>query len=368
MIKAWSVYMPKEAKENVVKVLNGIYFNTGEQEKIFREKLCNFVHANYAIACNNGTNGLKIALRAAGVNPGDEVITTPYTFIATNTSILEVGAIPVFADIHYDTLNISVDSIASRITKKTKAIMVVHYAGLPVEMDDILQLSRLYNIPVIEDSAHALGSIYKRQYVGSIGDFTMFSLQVIKIITCGDGGAVTTWSEEYYDRLKRYTWYGVDRDKRNVNGVDPLSDDITELGYKANMNDITASIASSAIDHLQERLELRRGIGALYRRHLGELKKVTLTNCPDYSLPSYQIFPIHVQDRMQFRKYMHDNEIEVIINNRRNDKYTLFGGIRNDLINTEMADSDTILIPCHTNLSRKEIYYIIDKIHQYDKL
>jgi len=375
LIRIWSVSVPKETIDELKKTLDSNWLNTGKKEKEFREKVKEKFNAKYAIACNSGTSALKISLSAAGVRYGDEVITTPYTFIATNTSILEVGAKPVFADIDYNTLNISPRSIYEKVTKKTKAIMVVHYGGLPVELNEIRDIGRYFKIPIIEDSAQAMGSKYNGfkgngidgDYIGSKGDLIAFSLQVIKIITCGDGGIVTTTNEEYYKRLKEYAWFGVDREDRIPNAIDPLSDDIIRLGYKANMNDITATIACVAINNIDEQLEKRQTIGNFYRNNLKGLKKLTLIKYPEYSHPNYQMFPVHIENRERFAEFMLLNNIQVIIN-RRNDKYSIFGGIKSDLPGVTKADEDVVLLPCHSGLDGFDLFRIMDKIHKYDKL
>lgn len=364
-IRTWSVYVPDETATELQKTFDTSWLNTGKKEKEFREKIKEHFNAKYAVACNNGTSALKIALSTLGVGPGDEVVTTPYTFIATNTSILEVGATPVFADIDYGTLNISPESIRTKITDKTKAIMVVHYGGLPVELDEIRKIGEEFNLPIIEDSAHAMGSKYKGDYIGSKGDLITFSFQVVKIVTCGDGGAICTPNEKYYEDLKKYSWYGVDRESKIADPLDPLPDDITILGYKANMNDITATIACVALDSLDVQLEKRQMIGNFYREHLKDVKGFTLLTYPEYSIPNYQIFPIHVQNRREFAEFMFSNGIQVNVNNRRNDKYSIFGGERSDLINTAKADLDTILLPCHSGLSLDDLNRIVNKIKEF---
>ena len=368
IIRTWSLFVPEETAKAVKQTLDSTWINTGKKEKEFRDKIKKKFNAEYVVACTSGTAALKIALSTLGVGYGDEVVSTPYTFIATNTSILEVGAIPVFADIDYDTLNISADSIRTKITDKTKAIMVVHYGGLPVELDEIRKIGKEFNLPIIEDSAHAMGSKYKGDYIGSKGDLITFSFQVIKIVTCGDGGAVTTPNEKYYKALKEYSWFGIDRETKTTNVLDPLPEDITKLGYKLNMNDITATIGCVALDHLEEQLEKRQMVGNFYRNNLAGLKKLTLMKYPSYVHPNYQIFPIHIENREEFANFMFTNGIQVNVNNRRNDRYTIFGGLRDDLPNTARADDDVILLPCHSGLSIADLNKIVDKIKEYDNL
>ena len=367
-IRTWSIHIPTETIDELKKTLDSNWINTGKKEKEFRSKVSAHFRAKNVVACNNGTSALKAALTTLGVGPGDEVVSTPFTFIATNTSILEVGAIPVFADIEYDTLNISPKSIREKITNKTKAIIVVHYGGLPCEMDEIREIGKEFNLPIIEDSAHAMGSKYKDNFIGEKGDIITFSFQVVKIVTCGDGGMICTPNDEYYSKLKKVVWYGVDRETKIADPLDPLPNEISELGFKMNMNDITATIGCVAMDHLQTQLNKRRHIGERYRNELQGLNKVKLLHFPDYSQPNYQIFPIHINDRDAFANFMFENGIQVNVNNRRNDKYSIFGGLRNDLPNTEKCDLDVILLPCHGDLTNNDVDRIIQTIIEFDKI
>lgn len=367
-IRTWSIHVPDETVSELKKTLDSTWINTGKKEKEFRQKICDQFGSKYAVACNNGTSALKAALTTLGVGYGDEVVTTPFTFIATNTSILEVGAIPVFADIVYDTLNIDPKSIREKITEKTKAIIVVHYGGLPCEMDEIREIGKEFNLPIIEDSCHAMGSKYKGVNIGAEGDIITFSFQVVKIVTCGDGGIICTPNPEYYKKLKETVWYGVDRETKIADPLDPLPNDITSLGFKMNMNDITATIGCVAMDHLSEQLLKRKYIGERYREELNGLKKLKLIKFPDYVEPNYQIFPVHIQDREKFANFMFSKGIQVNVNNRRNDKYTIFGGIQEYLVNTAKCDEDVILLPCHGDLSNEDVSNIINTIKEFDKL
>jgi perosamine synthetase len=366
IIRPWACYIAPETADEVKKVLDSTWINTGKKEKEFREKVCEMFDADYAIACNSGTAGLKAIYKSLKIGPGDEVVTTPYSFIATNTAILEVGATPVFADIKYDTLNIDPASIIKKITKKTKAINCVHFGGIPIDLDEIRKIGAEFNLPIIEDSAHAMGSKYKGKYIGAECDFTMFSFQVVKIVTCGDGSIVCTSNEEYYKNLKKLIWYGVDREEKRTNPLDPLPEDITELGFKMNMNDITATIGCVAMDHLQEQLTLRKYIGNRYIKEFSNLKRIKLLKYSDDVDANFQLFPVHVEDRSKFANYMFERGIQVNVNNRRNDKYSIFGGVRKDLVNTKKCDEDVILLPMHTELTKDNIEKIITTVKQYD--
>lgn len=367
-IRLWSAFVHEDAIAAVTETLRSKWINTGKKEKEFREKAAKKWNFPYCVACTSGTAALRTALAVLGVGPGDEVVSTPYTFIATNTSILEQGARPVFADIRYDDLNIDPASIEKNITSKTKAIMIVHYGGNACDLDEIRAIGKKHGLPVIEDSAHAMGSKYKGDYIGSKGDIACFSLQVVKIITAGDGGMITTTREEWYKELKKTVWYGIDRDTKRTNLLDPLPEDFKgdKLGFKYNMNDITASIIGANLDHFDEVVARRREIGAKYREEFDGFKKITLMSYKEDRTPNYQIFPIHVRDRMSFARHMWAHKIMVNVNNRRNDIYPMFGGVREDLETLKKADEDVILLPIHNDLNDDQVRYIIDTVKQYE--
>lgn len=364
IINTWSTFIPEEAITEVAKTLRSKWINTGKKEKELREKACQKWNFPYCVATNNGTAALRASLAILGVGVGDEVISTPFTFIATNTAILEQGAKPIFADIKYDDLNIDPKSIEKKITPKTKAIMVVHYGGNPVDLDEIRKIGKKYNLPIIEDAAHSLGSKYKGKYIGSTGELVCFSLQVIKIVTSGDGGLIATSNKDYYQKLKKIVWYGIDRDKKKTNLLDPLPENFLGdiLGFKYNMNDITATLGCAGIDHFNEAAKKRRTIGERYRKELATCPKIKLMKYYDDRSPNYQIFPIHVENRISFAKYLREYNIRLNINNRRNDIYPMFGGLRSDLPMTERADRDVVLLPMHADLTTEQVSYIIKKI------
>ncbi len=365
-IRPWSVFVPDETGKAVDAVLRSKWINTGKQEKKLREAFAKRFNIKNIVACTSGTAALRASLAALDVGPGDEVVSTPYTFIATNTSILEQGAKPVFADINYDTLNIDPASIVKKITKKTKAIMCVHYGGNACDMDAIRKIGRDYNLPIIEDSAHAMNAKYKGDFIGAKGDIITFSLQVVKIITCGDGGMIATPNKKYYEKLRKLVWFGVDRENKKTSIIDPLPDRIDMLGFKYNMNDITATVGLVGLEHIDEPLAKRKKLGELYRRELENCKNVRATHYPKENTPNYQIFPVHVKNRMKFALHMREHGIFVNINNRRNDRYSIFGGMKN-LPNLKRADEDTILIPIHYDLTNQDVEKIIDTIKKYDR-
>jgi len=364
-IRLWSTFLPDETGRELAKTLKSKWINTGKREAQFRLEFAKKFRQKYCVATNSGTSSLRASLACLGVGYGDEVVSTPYTFIATNTSILEQGAKPVFADIQYDTLNLDPASIVKKITSKTKAIICVHYGGNPCDMDAIRKIGRDYNLPIIEDSAHAIGSKYKGHYIGEKGDIIIFSLQAVKIITSADGGLISTPNKNYYKQLKKITWFGVDRENKKTTFIDPMPEQIDLLGFKYNMNDITATMALVGLKHVDRALAKRKRIGELYRRELAHCSKTKLLYYDPQNTPNYQIFPVHVKNRLAFAQFMRQRGIFVNVNNRRNDRYSIFGK-KQKLPALKRVDEDTILIPIHDDLNDKDLEKIITVIKKYD--
>ena len=365
-IRTWDINIPMRVLEELKKTLKSKWINTGPKEKQFRNLLKKKFNAKYAVATNSGTSSLRCSLAALNVSAGDEVISTPYTWLATNTAILEQGAKPVFADINYDDLNISAEEIEKKITKKTKAIIGVHYAGNSIDLEKINKISKFYKIPIIEDCAHAMGSRYMGNPIGSSGNICCFSFQCVKIVTCGDGGAILCNSKKTYEDLQSKIWYGFNKEKKKINFLNPVAEDTNGLGFKMNMNDIVATFACVAMEELDKSLKKRKLIGELYRRELKNLSSINLINYKKEISPNYQIFPIYVKKRSKFAKYMWDNNIQVNINNRRNDAYSIFGGIDKKLLNLNKVDKEVILLPIHLGLNDNDIYKIIELTKKFD--
>ena len=199
-----------------------------------------FAGKTIVYATGSGTDALHLAYILAGLKKGDEVIAPVYTCTATNIPFLYMGVNIKFADIDIETMNISVDSVKKLITKKTKAIICMHYGGLPCDLDELQILANKYKIPLIEDAAHAVGATYKKKTIGSISDFTMFSFQAIKHITTGDGGMLSLKNKKLIEKAKRIRWFGISREDKQK-GI--WENDISEIGYKYQMTDLGASLA-----------------------------------------------------------------------------------------------------------------------------
>jgi len=236
----------------VVDVLRSDYLTCGPKIEEAEKKLCEVTGAKYAVLCSNGTAALHIACLAAGVCPGDEVITTPITFAASANCALYCGAKPVFADINEETYNIDPKNVAALTNEKTKAVVAVDFTGQSVELDELLAHCRKNNLVLIEDGAHVIGTSYNGRKNGSIADMTTLSFHPVKTVTCGEGGAVLTNNEEYYQKLLLYRTHGITRDEQLMvhKPHGPWYYEQVCLGYNYRITDMQAALLISQLDKL----------------------------------------------------------------------------------------------------------------------
>lgn len=256
--------------EAVVRVLRSDRITQGPTVEAFERKVAEYCGARYAVAMSSGTAALHAACLAAGIGPGDEAITTPITFVATANAVVYCGGTPVFADIREDTLTIDPEAIERRITPRTKAVLPVDFAGLPADMDAIVEIARRHGLIVIEDAAHALGARYKGRRVGSLADMTVFSFHPVKPITTGEGGMVLTNDDTLYQRLVRLRHHGM------VRHATPRQRgawyyEIRELGHNFRLSDIQAALGLSQMNKLDGFIARRRQIARRYDEALADM-------------------------------------------------------------------------------------------------
>ena len=250
----------------VVDVLKSDYLTCGPKITELEAKLCQITGAKYAVVCSNGTAALHMACMAAGVEPGDEVITTPITFAASANCALYCGAKPVFADINDKTYNIDPEAVKAATTEKTKAVVAVDFTGQSVELDELMTHCKENNLVLIEDGAHVIGTKYNGQPNGSIADMTTFSFHPVKTVTGGEGGAVMTNSEKYYQKLLLARSHGITRDTALME-EEPHGGwyyEQVSLGYNYRMTDIQAGLLISQLDKLPMFSQRRKEIVAKY--------------------------------------------------------------------------------------------------------
>lgn len=269
-------YIDEDDIRAVVDVLKSDYLTCGPKIGELEEKLCEVTGARYAVVCSNGTAALHIACLAAGVAPGDEVITTPITFAASANCALYCGAKPVFADINENTYNIDPDNVEKLTNEKTKAVVAVDFTGQSVELDRLLAHCRKHNLVLIEDGAHVIGTSYKGRMNGSIADMTTMSFHPVKTVTGGEGGAVLTNSKEYYEKLLLYRAHGITRDPRLMEHEPdgPWYYEQIALGMNYRMTDMQAALIISQLNKLPRFMERRKAIVKVYNEAFSKLPQL----------------------------------------------------------------------------------------------
>ncbi|MBY0220424.1 UDP-4-amino-4,6-dideoxy-N-acetyl-beta-L-altrosamine transaminase [Paenibacillus illinoisensis] len=263
--------------ESVIQVLRSDFLTQGPVIQAFEQKVANYVGAKYGVAFTNGTAALHGACFAAGIGPGDEVLTTPLTFLASSNCVLYQGGNPVFCDINMETYNIDANLIEAKITSATKAIIAVDFSGQPVEIDRILQIAHENKLILIEDAAHSLGADYDGLKVGAWADMTMFSFHPVKHVTTGEGGIIVTDNEEFYKKLIQFRSHGMTRNPDEMTKNDgPWYYEMHALGYNYRMTDIQAALGVSQMDKLDNFIQRRREIVEIYNRDLADIPGLVL--------------------------------------------------------------------------------------------
>jgi UDP-4-amino-4,6-dideoxy-N-acetyl-beta-L-altrosamine transaminase len=263
----------------VVDVLRSDYLTCGPKITELEDKLCNITGAKHAAAVSNGTAALHVACLAAGIKPGDEVITTPLTFAASANCARYCGAKVVFADVNPDTYNISPESIRQNITDRTKAVVAVDFTGQAVEIEEIRKICDEYNLVFIEDAAHSIGTKYNGRYVGSFADITTFSFHPVKTVTSGEGGAVLTNSDDLYEKIELYKAHGITHDTDKMAESDPEGPwyyEQIELGYNYRMTDFQAALLISQLDKLERFSARRKEIVSMYDKAFASVDGIKL--------------------------------------------------------------------------------------------
>ncbi len=248
----------EEEIAEVVATLRSGWLGTGPRVQRFEADFRAYVGCTHAVALNSCTAGLHLALEVLGIGPGDEVITTPLTFSATANVIVHVGATPVFADVDRRTMNLDPEAVARAVTPRTKAILPVHLAGRPSDMDALLQVARRHGLAVVEDAAHAIETRYRGRPIGTIGDLTAFSFYVTKNLVTGEGGMLTTENAAWADELRIKSLHGISRDawkRYSAEGFQPY--DTLFPGFKYNMTDMQAALGIHQLARLEANLEVR---------------------------------------------------------------------------------------------------------------
>ena len=290
----------------VTEALKSDFITQGPKIKEFEEVLCRYTGARFAVAVTNGTAALHLACLASGIKTGDEVITPPMTFIASANCVLYCAGTPVFCDIQRDTANIDIEQINKKISGKTKAVIPVHFAGHPCDLEEINKIAKKNGLIVIEDAAHALGAEYKGAKIGSckFSDMSIFSFHPVKAITTGEGGAILTNNEKLYKKLTVLRNHGIVKEKKDL-----LSDkngewyyEMHKLGYNYRITDLQAALGISQLKKADRFIKRRRVIAKIYDKNFCANPYFDIPKERKYVSSAYHIYPIRLKGNLKNKR------------------------------------------------------------------
>ncbi|NBL93569.1 UDP-4-amino-4-deoxy-L-arabinose aminotransferase [Proteus sp. G2675] len=356
----------------VESVLRSGWITTGPQNHQLEQDFCEKFGSKHAIAVCSATAGMHVVLMAMGIGPGDEVITPSQTWVSTINIITLLGAEPVMVDIDRDTLMVSAESVKKAITPRTKAIIPVHYAGAPCDLDTLRAVADEAGIPLIEDAAHAIGTRYKDEWIGEKGT-SIFSFHAIKNVTCAEGGLVVTDDDELANRVRclKFHGLGVDAFDRQIQGRKPQAE-VVEPGYKYNLSDIHAAIAVVQLSRLEEMNAKRAELVALYREKL-QNSPLEMLSVPEYPhLHANHLFMVRVDknacgiDRDTFMEKLKQKEIGTGLHFRaaHTQKYYRERYPSLSLPQSEWNSATLCSLPLFPDMSNKDVIRVVDAINE----
>lgn len=378
----------EEVEYKILEVMQNTQYIMGPNVKAFEMEFAKYTETNFAISVGNGTDALVIALKALDIGPGDEVITTPFTFFATAESISSVGATPVFVDVEKDTFNINPKLIEEKITNKTKAIMIVHIFGQCANMRLIWEIAQKHKLKVVEDACQAVGGMYEGKRVGSLGDVACFSFFPTKNLGCaGDGGMIVTNNEKIARLCKAIRTHGSGEDglvAHNVlNGID---EHIVEdrnmdntvynpakyynylIGQNSRLDEIQAAILRIKLQYIEQWNERRNQYADIYNRELRNTNLI-LPYSPEGIKHAYHMYIVQSEERGKFVKYLDSQGIATGVYYpvplHLQKAYKNLGYKQGDMPNAEYLSARTFAIPIYPELTQEQLRYIIQKIKRF---
>lgn len=366
--------MDENEKREILRVLESRWWGLGPETEKFEGEFLDYLKASYGVATNSGTAALHMALQNLNLSKDDEVIVPSFTFVSTAHAVKYVGATPVFADIEKSTLTIDPDSIASNITERTKAIIVVHYGGHSSRMDEILKIAKDRGISVVEDCAHAAGAEYKNKKLGTLGDFSAFSFHAVKNLATGDGGMVVSKNPDYMEQMRSFRWVGISKttwdryapSSSTKSGENKSSYDVENFGFKYHMNDIQAAIARVQLRRLDYVNGIRRRLVNRYRENLDGLDKIYLQDEEKWAKSSNHLFVILSKERNKIMKNLNNAGVATSIHYTPIHKFSAYA---NDYPNlslpvTENVSSEILTLPLFPDLTEDQVDFICNKIRE----
>ena len=356
----------------VIEALQGDLLTTGPQVRLFEEALEAEVGAP-CVVVSSGTAALHCAYSAIDIHPGDEIITPPITFVATQATAAILGAKIVFADVSKDTANISPEAVEAAISPKTKAIVAVDFAGHPADIFELRRIADKHGVYLIEDAAHSIGSTYRGKPVGSLADLTTFSFFPTKNITTGEGGAVSSTNPVLLEKARKFARQGLVREPKDfrIPNPGPWHQEVHEFGLNYRLPDVLCALGRSQLARLNEFKTRRREIFDFYCQTLSNLDWLELPTERDYVNSNWHLFPIQVPPahKEQIFSWLRENNIGVQVNYLPAYQHPVFWSYEIDKLdfpNSEAFYAKEISLPMHTNLDEKDLHMITDSIIKFN--
>ncbi len=358
-LKAQYLSIKPEIDSAIARVVESGRFILGPEVAAFEEEVAKYIGVKYAVGVASGTDALHLALLACGIEPGDEVITTPFTFIATAESVSRCGATPVFVDIDPETLCIDPDRIVANITGKTKAMLPVHLYGRPADMSTIAKIARLYRLKVIEDCAQAVGAVCEERKVGSLGDAGCLSFFPSKGLGgYGDGGMVVTDNQEVAERVRLLRAHGAKAAYYH-----------DTLGFNSRLDAIQAAILRVKLPHLDNWIARRRGIAEIYNRGLVDVKEIVTPKASPGHTFNYYTVRVGGQLRDRLRKHLREAGIETAVyyplSLHMQKAYWRLGYKRGEMLESEQAEGEVLSLPMYPEMTDGQVDEVVEQVKKH---
>jgi dTDP-4-amino-4,6-dideoxygalactose transaminase len=366
-IPVFAPHIGVDTIKHVTDALHVGWLGMGATTKEFEERIAEFLGLKdrFVVVTNTGTSAFHIALRAAGIGPGDEVITPSFNYVADHQAIRTSGAEPVLCDVRDDNLGIDCDKAEALITKRTRAIDPLHFAGIPCDMDGVYRLADKYGLRVLEDATHAFGSFHNERKIGSFGDITWFSFDPVKIVTSIDGGCVVVNSQEEMENLQRMRLLGVDKDTteryKNRRAWDY---DVVSEGYRYHLTNIMASVGVSQIKRIDEFIASRQRVCRQYNTAFGSVGGVKVPQS-DFNGVSPFIYSLRVLNgrREALIAYLNNKHIDVGVHFIPVHRHRYFvHARRGDMSVTDKVVDEVLTLPLHSNMKPEFVERIIEGV------
>jgi len=365
-IPLFKTYSDSDNVKAVTKLVkSGLNWSVGPEIEKFETALSSYCGSKFALSFNSGTSALFAGLSALDIKKGDEIIVPAFTYIASVHPVSLLGATPVFADIEESSCGLDPLDVEKKITNKTKAIIAVHYAGFPCQINALRKIAKKKKLYLIEDAAESLGSSFGDKMTGTFGDFGIISFSQSKSISCGDGGAILTNDKKIYDsaRLLR------DLGKRNINNrdFDNIPYEFISVGHNLRLNNILAALGISQLDKINQIIRKRATVAAIYQQELTTINEVKTFAFKNESYVNHQIFPILAEKRDELSVFLNKHGISNRVYFKSLTDSYCYSKFKTKLPVTDKIAEQILAIPFFTNISRAEIDYVVTNIKKFYK-